>query len=403
MNDSSLLLSKIIENNSRVHPDLIKRILIVYDLNMFAIGDTCIQVARFRKSAELYKNATIDLNTLNEKHHQLICNIIKNNPYISNYFNLEWDQLDFSTYDLIICACIPELPFFDFLSLNYSEKILSGLMTTAFFSVLGNVGFDDKRYGTPVFPINRLFNEFKMSEESQALMGANELFITDAEIEWGTNWLSNNGLSLNNNLVIFLDSSSARDKLLDITQYFDLLTCVLRLKDVKVLIFDEGGIGKKEFYEHWLGPQLSENLIFAERMTIRDAICLIGSKKTKFIFGPSTGLLHCASGVFNVLMQKKYPKGLVPVLLGYVGKCEGSYQEDQWWGQSLVDTVLLIRNGNRKELNYIKNIDFEKISSTDKFLSSQEITCDILVDFIRKNYSDRLKKLGINMENTIIN
>jgi hypothetical protein len=399
MSESNLLLSKIQEINSKIEVDKIKRILVVYDLNSFAIGDTCVSIARFRKSAQIYKSACLDINTVNKKHYELISNITKNNPYINNYFNLQWDQIDFSKYDLVICGCVPELKFLEFLLLNYSERILSDGMATAFFSVSGNVGFDEERYGTPVFPINHVFNNFKLSDNDYALMSANELFIDDSEIEWSERWLVKNGLSIKDNLFIFLDSSNGRDKLLNISHYFDLIAWILGFPGVKVLIFDEMNLGKRSFYTQWLGPKLSANLIFAESMSLRDAICLIASPHTKLMFGPSTGLLHCASGIFNVLLQKNYSMQSVPVLIGYIGKCEGGYKEEQWWGHSLVNIIVPLQRGNSKELCFLRTLDFEQVSMSKQLLSAQEITSEMLIDFIKTKYSERLEKLGLNSFN----
>ena len=394
----SPFLSKISENNSKIEADNVKHILILNDINMFYIGDTCIQTARLRKTAKIYKNASIDLNTCNTKHYQLIGNITKHNPYISNYYNLQWDQIDFTKYDLIICGCIPELSFLEFLHSKYAEAIFSGSMITAFFSVSGNVGFDEKRYGVPVFPVNLKFNDFKLSDDEEALIGANELFISDSEFEWSADWLKKHGLGPDDHLVIFLDSSSVRSKLLMITDYFDILKAFLGLNNIKVLIFDEASIGKKDFYEHWLGPELSARLIFAEKTSLREAICLVGSKRTKVIFGPSTGLLHCASGVFNVLLQNGYSKDLVPMMIGYVGNDIGNQQEDQWWGKSLVDIVLPIKKGNSKELRFLKDVNFDQVFLTNRLLGSQEISSLMLIDFIKNNCAERLNKLEIKMD-----
>lgn len=399
--ENHLILSKIKEYNSRIDVRNINRILIVYDLNIFFIGDTCIQAARFKKLKSVYPNATIDVNTVNPKHYELVYNVIKDNPYI-RYFNFPWSEIDFTCYDLVICACIPEQTFLEFISLNYGEKIISSKMNTAFFSVHGNVGFDEKPYGIPVFPNNAVFNNFRLTAEEYKTMAANEIFISDEEINKSTEWLKEKGLKENEHLFIFLDNASARGRLLNINNYFNVLKWFLEFNNIKILIFDENGVGKEEFYNAWLGNEkLSQKLIFAEKTSLRESICLIGSNRLKLIFGPSTGLMHCASGIVNVRTQNDPSDKSLPIMIGHVGCPEEKQQEDKWWGPSLVDMVLLVREENSKRLCYLRDIDFEQIFSADRILSCQEISNEMLIDFIVANYTERFNELGIEMNHLI--
>jgi hypothetical protein len=165
----------------------------------------------------------------------------------------------------------------------------------------------------------------------------------------------------------------------------------LKKENIKILIFDEGKIGKRTFYTEWVGQELSKKLIFAEGLSLRKAICLIGNKLVKLIFGPSTGLLHCASGIYNVFCERGLPLEEIPIMLSYIGNDKVNYQEDLWWGNSLVDAILLVNDGNSsKEIKSIKEIDFKKLKESNSFYTSQAFTSEAILNYIRNTYNKKL-------------
>lgn len=147
-------------------------------------------------------------------------------------------------------------------------------------------------------------------------------------------------------------------------------------------------MGKRLFYNEWLGAELSKKTIFAEGLSLREAIALISSKYTKLIFGPSTGLLHCASGVYNILLQKKLVEN-APIMVGYLGKDKtNNYQENFWWGGSYVNAILPIKgNFNNIEIKSIKDIDFQKLKSEGKILECKDYSSESILRYLESTYS----------------
>ncbi|MCW3101572.1 MAG: hypothetical protein JWO09_12 [Bacteroidetes bacterium] len=384
------LLSKIGSNN-KVRREKVKKVLVLIDLKRFYIGDTCIHVSRFKKTREYYPNAIIDANTVNSKHHSLITPFLQNNPYVGRYDNLAWTNIDFSSYDVIICGCIPEQEFLDFLYDNLAHKILDGSMTSAIFSAAGSIGFEEEQlYGKPVLPVHTEYNAYELSAELNADMLSNELFISQTEETWAADWLKGKGLEEGEELYVFLDSASIKDKLLRIDVYFDVLSAFLTEKNVKILLFDEAKIGKKEFYEAWLGQELSKKLIFVEGLSIREAFCLLGNSSIKFIFGPSTGLLHCASGIYTVMSRGR--KNMeVPLMISYNGIVENRFVEHLWWNGSLVDGIALTKDASPSgKIISVKELDINKKVITEGVLSCPEFTSGILINYIRGKFMERV-------------
>ena len=391
---SENILTEIKENNKKTDITSIYKIMIIYDLGILYIGDSCLQLSRLKKIKSYYNNASIDINTEDTKNHSILNAILQNNPYINSYSNLAWDNIEFKKYDLVICTCIPERKFLEFLLSKYGNDFSAKTMKIAIYSGFTSftnettLGFDEKTYGIPVFPINKTFNKYQLLPDEEKSMLANELFISKKEITWGNNWLMENGLMADENLIILIDTSSQNEKLLNINVYFELLSWFFTFKKSKVLIFDEKGIGKKSFYKSWLGNNQMSKLIFAENLPLRKALCLISSNFTRLIFGPSTGLLHCASGIFNVLNEN------TPMMIAYTGKVDNKYVEKLWWNKSIVDGIILTKNeSNQKTIKSIKNSDFINIKNIDLIDICENYTTLDIQKYILNNYSKGISSL----------
>lgn len=239
MSNLNILFHKINEHNNKIDNLKVKSVLILYDRNFFFIGDTCIQLARLKKIKSYYSNSIIDINTTD---HNLYCSIkaiLANNPYINSYINSSWDKIAFEKYDVIICACLPEKKFVDFIVEKHFKAIEDGTFSSAIYTASESVGFDENKDETRFFPTNNKFINFKLSENDEKSMNANELFISENERTWANEWLESSGIEANDDLIILFDNSSSREKLLKITVYFETLTALIKNSKTKVLIFDE--------------------------------------------------------------------------------------------------------------------------------------------------------------------
>jgi hypothetical protein len=72
---------------------------------------------------------------------------------------------------------------------------------------------------------------------------------------------------------------------------------------VKILIFDEKNAGKEALRRNGLNDDALEDFVFVTGQSLRQAICLLSTDCIRLIFGPCTGLLHCASGIYNFFVQ----------------------------------------------------------------------------------------------------
>jgi hypothetical protein len=210
-----------------------------------------------------------------------------------------------------------------------------------------------------------------------------QLFVTQEEKGWGDRWLEANGVKPLDNVYILLDSTTSNLKLLNIWVYFEFLGHLLKKDNVKIINFDENAIGKEAFYREWIEERDADKMIFSKKLTLREVFCIISSKYTKLIFGPCTGIMHCASSIYNNLLEGGLPANQVPLIVTYTGT---DYLKNQnvnsWWGNSpLVKCLLLRKKDGNTKISVLRELpDEERQLKND--VPCSEYTSDMLIDYI---------------------
>ncbi|HEX8529308.1 MAG TPA: hypothetical protein VF646_04775, partial [Cytophagales bacterium] len=182
--------------------------------------------------------------------------------------------------------------------------------------------------------------------------------------------------------------ASSRDKVLGITVYFEFLKSILQDGNAKVLIFDENTIGKEEFYRQWLGDETADRIIFSKGLSLRDNLCLIGSRHTRLVVGPCTGLMHCASSIYNNYVSNGMDPRDVPLIVVYTGQySKANKSAHYWWeGAPLVNCLLLKAKNNRKEVVLLSSLPDAERELNDT-LPCRDYTAGLLTEFIHRKMS----------------
>lgn len=369
-------LELIIKNVSLIKVQEIKRVLILYDEEVKLIGDFCVRFNKLKYFKEFLNNTIVDLNFSPVGSDQIFDCLLKNNPHISKTSRHLWPDIDFSVYDMIFFAGHNEHKFLGFLHVQLNRVDTTQAHQPAVFS-LSAVMLAPVRDSNSCFPVHtQLINYLKAPR-------VGELYLTRDERDWGNEWLRSHGLREKERVFIILDSASRRDKLIGINVYFDLLEYLFKMQGIKVLIFDENKLGKEEFYKAWLGQENTDKFIFSTGLDLRQALCILGSDYTSMIFGPCTGLMHCASSIYNYVVTDGLNAGNVPLMITYTGKYfEGEKNANSWWGSSPLVNCLLVRKTNYgKKMVELCNLDEEQKNANDS-LPANEYTSDMLTEFI---------------------
>jgi len=352
------------------------KVIILYEEKNTVLGDACIKSDKFRYLRSFLHADHLHLNLTNKQNQKFYEGLLKNNPYIDKLTDLQWEEIRFEEFDAVICITHHEDRFLKFLHNKYGQLIADGTLQLPIYSMSKHI-LQQEKTGAYIFPESREL--FSYMQEPRL----GELYISREEREWANNWLASKGMKKHEQLFIILDSSAVRSKLLNIDVYFSFVRHALQLKDTKVLIFDEKNAGKDVFYREWLGDAAMDNIIFSSGLSLRQDLCLIGSDHTRIMFGPCTGLMHCASSIFNNYVSQGMDRADVPLLVVYTGWYGSErYDVKGWWENSpLVNCLFLKEKHNGKAIVALADMTAEERQVQDS-LPCSAYTADILWGFM---------------------
>ncbi|HEX8529309.1 MAG TPA: hypothetical protein VF646_04780 [Cytophagales bacterium] len=375
-------LRSVISHSPPVKPGNIRKILMLYEEQIPMLGDCCKRFDKFKYLSLYFNNPFLQINFTNPatKYHE---GLLKHNPYIHCISEQRWDDLDLASFDAVLCVMYDEEKFLGFLDRKYGAQIAGGSFPLAVYS-MSEVILTSNPAGKYVFPVLEGLREYLHR------LQPGELYLSTAEREWGDQWLEAKGVEANEDLFILLDSTLVPGKLLRMSVFLKILAGMLEKPNAKVLLFDEKNDGKEAVYRRCLGSRCGDRMIFATGLSLRQVLCLIGSRYTRLVLGPCTGLMHCTSSIYNNYVSNGMDPGDVPLIITYTGKYnETNYRVDVWWNDSpLVDCLLLKQTGNGKEIVLLKDLtEAEKISNHS--LACTEYTEQLLNHFINERIQER--------------
>jgi hypothetical protein len=379
INNLESTLKKNSENNCARNDA--KTVILLFEAPTNFIGDNFVIFQYLKSISAFYKNARVSLNYINKGYTNLYNALLQNNPCLDELLQLQWAEIPFESYDVILCLTLAESELLEHLLMRYGQQISDGSFTPCIFSIFIKSAFRPSDIAPIVFPKHKEFFAFSAQIMKQEVR---EIYITDEERHWGNTWLKDHGLQADEDLFILVDSTSQRHKLLDIVTYFEFLKYLLRKPKSKVLIYDEKDIGKQDFYREFLDDELAARLIFSKKNSLRLDLRLMSADKVKMIFGPCTGLMHCASGIYNNFLKNGMLRDQVPLIVVYTGKySEFSINANSWWGTSpLVNCLMLRSTNNNVEMVLLTDLSIEEKLRVDNQADCSAYTADMLMNFV---------------------
>jgi ADP-heptose:LPS heptosyltransferase len=376
------MLSLINEHNKTIDCRNAKTVLFLYDEIKIFMGDTYVMINKLSCCQAYFTQAQVDINCRNKNHTALYTSMLKNNPYIRQVTNEPWETLDLAAYDLILCINRDEAWLLELLGSRYAGRISSRKWATAVYSLSAQML---NVLQGPIETVFQPFDEIIEHTAQYAQRKPSELYISQEEKEWANQWLQNKGVQPFEHVYVLVDSASSRDKLLTPETSYALLQYLLNKEAVKILLFDPQNIGKETFFSNWLGEQHMSKLIFAKKLGLRNDLCLLSADYVKLILGPCTGIMHCASGIYNYFVRAGMEPAAVPQIITYTGK----YDDDpmganKWWGHSPLVKCLLIRSTvyNQTEVIALSELTPEEKASDANLLKCDAYTPEHIISFI---------------------
>jgi len=371
------VLDLIVDNNAKFNRESVKRALIIYEDDEFFLGDTCIILYKIGLFKYFFgPDVSLDINFITNGFFERYKDLCKNNPNLSSLLFQPLKDLSYEDYDVIICVSLDEEAVLRALELRYPDP---GTAHPGFAvcSLSKIIFFQKERFKQPVFPFYEALSRYA----SQLTDPPCEIYISPAEKEWGNKWLEANGINKNEQLFVIIDNASNKEKLLSLDTYYEVLQHLLNKENVRILIFDEKNWGKELFYREWLGDEAIKKFIFSKGLRLREDLCILGSDYTKFVFGPCTGLLHCASGIYNNFISNGFHDSELPVVVVYTGPWDAEF----WWGASpRINCLLLKKELGQKKMIELKDLGEDEKRSLDNRLNCGEYTSGMLTGYIDK-------------------
>lgn len=353
-------------------------ILVIYD-NAPYIGDAYMFFMDFVYLREIAGHLLIAVT--NQKSYEVLLQIVRHHPVEDAIKHLELDTLDFNQFDSVFIienSDVSESRVLKELALRFTEGAPAdrpsfSLHYLSFSRIIEKMPFLQFRH----------FSEAVHLYECQPKPEA--ILLTPEELQWGKQWLNSHGVLTNERIIIFLSSTSAFEKMISRTVYYEMLEWMIGHEDVKVLLFDEQRTGKKQFIEEEIGHEKIHKVIVAEGLTIRESMILMASSYIAGIIGPCTGLMHLADGIYKFLLGHQLIKAEeIPLLLTYVGlNHDRNYNPHSWWSGSIVNCFAIQRNqAGEKVLVPLEECDHDTRAFQAKCLPTCEISSQLLINLI---------------------
>lgn len=371
------LLKLITGKKSDPLADKVKSVLILYEERIQFIGDCCVRFDKLEYFQQFYKNATIDVNFKHTENDKFVTALLFNNPNLNSIGNSKWESIDLPKYDLIFLIAHDEGIFLDFVAKTYGAEILSRKVKFC-VSSLSLLILRPEAITRLVFPVNmELVNYLSLPH-------IGKIYVSQKEEKWVSRWLKSKGVKENDQLFIFIDSTSDTTKLITPTVLLDVMKQILTIEVAKILIFDESHGIKQTYYSNHLDKKQISKCIFSNKKSLRKNISLMTSPNTKMILGPCTGLMHCASGAYNYYFHSGTRKDL-PLLITYTGKYTGPNNcAYTWWGNAPLVKCVMLRSSTKKKITLLQDLPDNEKTTTDT-LPCSEYSSKLLLRFITEN------------------
>lgn len=386
-----MLLERIVKNNSNLRTREIRTVLILDDyLKKFYIGDSYWWFSSYKKNIiSILPEAFLVLNCDNLRLFNLLSPLyaLSFGPNVQ-FQNKDWSEIDFLEFDLILCEIGSLSKLFGHLKDNYAARLNDirvfhfsaarpGEMQNAF-----SLDYKD------LFETLRK-QHFLSSFHSLRRRRFGEIVVPPSEILRADKWLVDNGLLGGDKVIVFTNSASVKEKLLDHDVYCKIISWFAQLCKVKVLIFDETKAHIRQSLSENLLPVVIANIIVAEGFSLQDSMYLLASNHVRAVIGPCTGILHLANGIYQYIKNGKL-RSQLPALITYTGnlsKVDTEYHPGRWWAGSLVKCMVIVRDKNGckaiKELDLVpKDIDeYNEVS-----LPVREYTTALMISYLSDLY-----------------
>jgi hypothetical protein len=383
--------------NRRAARAEIERALTVVNFGHTRLGDVVQAVTNLRRLKKHLLIRHLDINLPDPAEYRIAAEVLKNDPLVGRCVNLPYGEIPYWEYQAVLHYTVfRDCEIARVLIEHYERFLAASPGGIAFYSLPANQWDLENLYGDS-------WRDFRyplplLNAPPEVFLGAigNHYIYLDAEERaWAASWLAQAGVSPDDGLIVFVDEASVREKVLQPHCSLRVLEHFLSMDGVKVLMYDIRDQGKKDFYRRRLSPELFEKIIFSTRNGLRRDLALLAASNVKMIFGPDTGIMHCASGVHSALVADNPALDAErPLILVYAGRWMG-FNMWNFWSNSSACCVLPYETPFGIVLKPLQ----ESPRADEEFQRALQgvstVTPGLMIDFIESRFGHRLRGSGL--------
>lgn len=319
----------------------IERALVIVHLGHTRIGDSVQAITNLRCLAKHLRIQRLDVNLIDPAEHRIGAELLKHDPLMGRYLNLPYEDVPYQDYQVVLhysvfkdCEIVRVLA-------DRQRVAAAGAGAPVFYSLPASRWDLEHRYGDSwhdfAYPLPLLDLPLDFFQRA---IGDHQVYLGAEERAWATRWLAQAGVTADDVLIVFVDESSTREKALHPRCSLRVLEHLLSIDRVKALVYDVDDRGKKAFYRLMLKQELFGKIVFSTRNDLRRNIALLAAPNVRLIFGPDTGIMHCAVGVHSTHPTDDRVAGAErPPIVVYAGRWQ-NFNSWNLWGQSSACCVL---------------------------------------------------------------
>lgn len=381
-------IDTIISRNSINETKPIENVIILDDhLREFYIGDTHMGLSSIRQ-IQSKTDSTITIACGNEFFYKKVSQIFTLNPFPKiNIIRLNWNTLNLSPFDTIICHQNSIFPL-----LQFYEQSSDALLEKKIYRFAPNTEFNNLKIDY-YWDINHFFKrklgiEKKIQSIKQLKKQTHkEIYLADEEIDAADLWLTENGYLKGNRLFILFDESSYPEKTFSFSKTVSLIKLILSDPNNQILIFDYQNTEKKNKLKPNLTSWEYNRIITVRGLNIRKEMAIMASSKISSIIGPCTGMMHLANGIyFELLNNKRRVKEQIPLLIVYCGSGLDvkNYHPRYWWQGAMVKCIASTKKNDLIILKELHEMSLDIEDFHNNYLPVSNIMPEHIMSLINK-------------------
>lgn len=370
--------------------------LAIVEFGHTRLGDIVQAFTNLRYLKEHLQIRHLDVNLIDRSEYRLAAEILRNDPLVRSSSNLPYGELRYWDYQVVLHYTVfRECEIVRVLGETHDRFKAASQGGVQYYSIPASVWDLQSVHGDAwhrfIHPLPLLDVPPNLLEHAA---GNHRLYLSREELTWAEQWLAQAGVAPDEKLIVFIDDASVREKVLHPLSYLRVLEHFLSMEKMKALVYDVREQGKQEVYRELLGAKLFSRIVFASGGGLRKDLALLAAGNVRAIFGPDTGMMHCAAGVHATLRAEHPAREHVPLILVYAGRWQ-DFNLWNFWSDADVCCMVFYETDSGKVLRPLSECPRSDAEFSKGLAHVAGLPAELIVDFLRTRLARQLGAAGL--------